>query len=315
MEHKRKIKDYLLLTVRGLAMGAADVVPGVSGGTIAFVTGIYEELINSIKSFNLEAVNVLFKKGIAPFWKHINGNFLLSVGTGIILSVLTLAKVMQELLVSAPILLWSFFFGLIIGSAVTIAQKIKKWNPTNIICSILGTIIAYYITAMSPASTPEDFWFIILCGSIAICAMILPGISGAFILLMFSKYEFVLNAISSMKFDIIVLFGIGAAGGIIAFSNVLSWLLKKWHDATTAILMGFMIGALNKVWPWKNTVETFIDRHGVEKPLIQENVMPSQFAELTGNNAQLLYAILMLIVGMVVIIGFEKLVGEKPEKN
>lgn len=307
---ERKLQDYILLVVRGLAMGAADVVPGVSGGTIAFVTGIYEELINSIKAVNIEAVKLLFTKGPLAFFKHINGMFLVSVGMGIAISVITLAKAMQELMVVAPILLWSFFFGLIIGSAITIAPKIKKWNLINVLAAIAGTIIAYFITSMTPASTPEYFWFIILCGSIAICAMILPGISGAFILLMFGKYEFILNAISSMRFDIILLFGVGAAAGLVSFANVFSWLLKKYHDTTTAILMGFMIGALNKVWPWKQTITTFIDRHGVEKPMLQQNILPSHFSELAGSDSQLGLAIVMLLVGLAVIIGFERVVRE-----
>lgn len=312
----RKLHDYILLVIRGMVMGAADVVPGVSGGTIAFVTGIYEELINTIKSLNLDAIKTLFSKGPVPFWKHINGNFLLAVVFGILLSVLTLAQAMQELMQVAPVLLWSFFFGLIIGSAISIARKIEQWGAVNIIFAILGAAIAYFITDITPAATPEAWWFILICGSIAICAMILPGVSGAFILLMFGKYEYILNALTSLKLDVILLFGAGAAAGIISFSNVLSWLLKKWKDTTTAVLMGFMIGALNKVWPWKETKETFIDRHGVEKPLIENNVLPSDFELATGNDPQMMFAIGLILTGLIIMLLFEKVIsGESRPKE
>lgn len=308
---QRKLQNYIALVFKGMAMGAADVVPGVSGGTIAFITGIYEELLNSIKSINLQAFKILFKEGIPALWKHINGNFLIAVGFGIILSVLSLAKALQELLVSAPILLWSFFFGLIIASAITVGKKITSWDIINGAALVVGIIIAFFITSATPATTPDAYWFVFLAGAIAICAMILPGISGSFILLIMGKYEFILNALTSFKIDIIAVFIAGAGIGILSFSNLLSWLLKKFHNATTAILTGFMIGSLYKVWPWKNTTEWITDRHGELKPLIQENISPFTYTELTQNDHQLWMAVLLAVVGFVIIILFDKVITEE----
>lgn len=295
-----------------MAMGAADVVPGVSGGTIAFITGIYEELIESIKSINHIAVKTLFTKGVPAAWKHINGNFLLAVGLGVMLSVVSLAKALQELLETAPILLWSFFFGIIVASAITVGKKITHWDPINGIALMIGVIVAFFITSSTPASTPEEYWFIFLSGAIAICAMILPGISGSFILLILSKYEFILNAITTFKADVIAVFAVGAGVGILSFSNVLSWLLKRFHNATTAVLTGFMIGSLYKVWPWKYTTEWFEDRHGVLKPLVQDNVLPGKYSELTLNDPQLFLSISLAIAGFLIIFLFDKVITEEP---
>lgn len=310
---KRNAKDYTLISLKGVAMGAADVVPGVSGGTIAFITGVYEELIDSIKSINLTSIKEL-KNGIPTFWKAINGNFLLALGTGILLSVFTLANVLNKLLTEQPILIWSFFFGLIVASAIFVAKKIKKWNIAIIIGLVAGTIIAYFITVISPAETPEAMWFVFISGAIAICAMILPGISGSFILLLLGKLQFMYKAISELDILSLVVFASGAGIGLLSFSNLLSWLLKKYHDFTIAILAGFMIGSLNKVWPWKETVATFFDRHGVEKPLEQVNVLPHQYAEITQANPQLLYAVLLAIFGFIIIVLFEKF-AVSTEKN
>lgn len=294
-------------------MGAADVVPGVSGGTIAFITGIYEELINSIKSINHKAVKILFTQGISKAWTHINGNFLLSVAIGVFLSVISLAKALQELLNTAPILLWSLFFGIIVASAITVGKKITKWDFVNGISLIIGIVVAFLITSSTPANTSEEYWFIFIAGAIAICAMILPGISGSFILLILSKYEFILNAITSFKLDIIAVFGVGAAVGLLSFSNVLSWLLKKFHNATTAVLTGFMIGSLYKVWPWKKTVEWFEDKNGIMKPLIEENISPFTYSEITQSDSQLVLAICLAIAGFLIIYIFDKVITEEPK--
>lgn len=299
-----------MLVLKGCAMGAADVVPGVSGGTIAFITGIYEELINSIKSIDLQALKLLLTFKLAEFWKKINGTFLLSVGGGIAISIFSLAKLMTWLLENHPIYIWSFFFGLIIISSVLVAKEIKKWDIFTIISLLAGAAAAYTITVMSPASTPNTWWFIILSGAIAICAMILPGISGAFILLLLGKYTYILTAVSNLDVGTILLFVVGAAAGIISFSHLLSWLLKNYHTLTVALLTGFMVGSLNKVWPWKHTLETYIDTHGVEQVLIETNVSPGKFAEITGSDPLIWQAIVMCVAGILLIGGIEY-IGKK----
>lgn len=313
---KRTIKDYLLITLRGIGMGAADVVPGVSGGTIAFITGIYEELINSIKSINLSAFKTLFKKGIASFWKAVNANFLLALLIGILISVVSLAKILKELLQTHPILIWSFFFGLIVASAIYVARKITAWSFGTVIAIILGAVTAFIITEITPAETTNAYWFVFVSGALAICAMILPGISGSFILLLLGKYEFILGAVSEFKVMVIAVFGVGAVVGLLSFSNLLSWLLKRFHNITVAVLSGFMIGSLNKVWPWKQNISYFTDSHGVMKPLVQKNILPASYTEITGESSQLGLAILMAVIGFVLIVLMEWLLtGTKDKKH
>lgn len=303
-------RNYPLLILRGCAMGAADVVPGVSGGTIAFITGIYEELIDSIKAVDLQAIKLLLKFKLAEFWKKINGNFLISVIAGIGISIFSLAKLMTWLLENHPIYIWSFFFGLIIASSVLVAKEIKKWNIFTVISLIIGAVVAYWITVMTPSETPDSWWFIILSGAIAICAMILPGISGAFILLLMGKYTYILGAVSAFNIGVLLLFAVGAVAGIISFSHLLSWLLKHHHTATVSLLTGFMVGSLNKVWPWKETLQTYTDSHGVEKALVESNISPVRFGELTGSDPLLWQAILMCIAGFLLIWGIET-IGRK----
>jgi len=304
---KRSIKEYLVIALKGVGMGAADVVPGVSGGTIAFITGIYEELIASIKSINIAAVRTLFKDGIISFWKAVNGTFLLILVAGILASVLSLAKVLEFILINHPILIWSFFFGLILASAVFVAKKIDRWNLQTGISMLVGAVAAFLITSISPAETTEAYWFIFLSGALAICAMILPGISGSFILLLLGKYQFILNAVNEGKIDILAVLIIGAIVGIISFANLLSWLLKRFHHITIALLAGFMIGSLNKIWPWKVTVETYTDSHGELMPLVEQNVLPGRFTEATQQDPQILFAVLLALAGIGLILLFELL--------
>lgn len=303
----RTLKDYSLITLKGIAMGAADVIPGVSGGTIAFISGIYEELLNSIKSVNLNALKLLLTGKFTDFWKTVNGNFLLSLLLGIGISIISLAKGLQYLLNHYPILVWSFFFGLVVASAIYVARTINNWNLSTIISGIAGIIIAYYITIITPAEANTTYWFIFVSGAIAICAMILPGISGSFILVLLGMYKFILEAVGNFEIAVVITFMAGAAIGIISFSNVLSWLLKKHHNLTIALLSGFMIGSLNKVWPWKEVVETFTDRHGEIKPLIEENILPATYEQITGNQAFLAGAIALAVLGFVLIFVIENI--------
>jgi putative membrane protein len=304
----RNFKDYGVLILKGMGMGASDVVPGVSGGTIAFITGIYEELIDSIKSINLDALKSLFSFRIAEFWKKINGFFLLAVFSGILISIFSLANLLEYLLIHHPVYIWSFFFGLVIASAIMILKDIEKWRPRVVITLLVGVGIAFWITTITPAQSSEMYWFIFLSGALAICAMILPGISGSFILLLLGKYQFILNAVSELKIIILLIFTAGAVTGLIAFSNFLSWLLKKFRYATIAMLAGFMIGSLNKIWPWKITIETYIDRHGAEHPLTEKNVLPE-----VSLDSDFIPAVLIAIAGFVLIFILSGLSKSKKE--
>ena len=300
-----KFSRYIVLALKGCAMGMADVVPGVSGGTIAFISGIYEELLDSIRSVDATALRLLLRFRLAEFWRHINGRFLLPVLLGIAVAIFSLARLMTYLLTNQPIAIWSFFFGLIVASALLVARQIGRWDWRTVLAFAVGAAAAWWITVATPAETPDDWWFVMLSGAIAICAMILPGISGAFILLLLGKYQYIMHAVGEFDIPVIAVFVIGAAAGIISFSHLLSWLLKHWHNVTVAVLMGFMVGSLNKVWPWKETVETYLDSHGVAQPLVQNNIAPGTFEQLTGQPSLLVQAILLGIVGFLVIYGIE----------
>lgn len=300
-----KFHQYLILTLKGCAMGMADVVPGVSGGTIAFISGIYEELIDSIKSINMQALKLLFTFRLAEFWRHINGRFLCAVLLGIAISIFSLARLMTYLLTHHTIAIRSFFFGLIVASALLVAQQVGKWNVQNVLSMLVGVVVAWWITIASPTETPDTWWFILLSGAIAICAMILPGISGAFILLLLGKYQFIMQAVGDLNIPVLLTFAVGAVAGIISFSHLLSWLLKHWHDITVTLLMGFMLGSLNKVWPWKEVTEMYVDSHGELQPLVERNVLPGRFEALTQLDAQVAEAVVLCIVGFLLIYAIE----------
>ena len=292
---ERKLQDYGLISLKGIAMGAADVVPGVSGGTIAFIVGIYEELVNSIKSINAANLQLLFTGKIAAFWKGINANFLFSLVLGIAISIFSLAKLITWLLVAYPVLVWAFFFGLVLASTWFVSKDIHKWNWKVIVSFIVGIAVAYYITVATPAETPNNLPFIFLCGAIAICAMILPGISGSFILVLLGKYFYIMEAVKTFNITIILVFVCGAFIGITSFSRVLSYALSKLHNITISMLTGFMLGSLNKVWPWKETYQ--IVSHG-QTVLMEHNVMPNQ---------TIAAAIGLMIFGFVVVYVLEKI--------
>ena len=255
-----KFSEYILTAVKGACMGAADVIPGVSGGTIAFIMGIYDKFVASLAAINAEAVKLFFTGKFKEFWKHINGSFLLSLVIGIGVSVISLATVMQTLLSDFPIQTWAFFFGLIVASSIFILRGISGWGLREILFLIGGILLGVTICTLSPTQTPDALWFIFLSGAIAICAMILPGISGSFILLILGKYQYILGAVSDLvagqniagNLLIIGVFAIGAVVGILGFSKFLHWILSRWHKQTLIILAGFIIGSLVKIWPWNN---------------------------------------------------------------
>lgn len=269
------MKSILFLYLKGAAMGAADIVPGVSGGTIALITGIYEELISSIKNINSKLFKILLKNGIKEFWSALNGNFLLVLLTGIFTSVILLAQVIVFLLVNHEFKLWGFFFGLIIASAFLILKDIQSHNIKSILLMLFGILIAATISLSSTTSFPNSDIFIFITGSIAITAMILPGISGSFILLLLSKYEFIINAIKDFDIRVILVFGLGCICGLLIFSRFLHFLFQNYKDNLLSVLSGFLIGSLIKIWPFRMVIETRIDSDGIEEAMITQPVIPT----------------------------------------
>ncbi|KGL63912.1 DUF368 domain-containing protein [Polaribacter sp. Hel1_85] len=304
----RTIKDYLVIGLKGMAMGAADVVPGVSGGTIAFISGIYEELLGSISNVKLGLFKTLKEDGLKAAWKQVNGNFLASLFIGIFVSIVSLAKAIKYLLENEPILLWSFFFGLVLASIIYIVKQISKWSFTSLFVLILGAFLAYYITTLNPlVSENSSLLFMFLAGAIAICAMILPGVSGAFILVLLGAYKPILAAVNDRDLKTIAAVGAGAIVGLLTFSKILKWLFSNYKNYTLAALTGFIIGSLNKIWPWKETLTWRTNSHGVEVPFNQQSVTPFSF----DGDAQLTMAIVLAVIGFAIILGMEKLAVHK----
>ena len=304
----RQLKDYLIISLKGIAMGAADVVPGVSGGTIAFISGIYEELISSINNVNLNTLKILRKEGFAAMWQSVNGNFLISLLIGIAVSVISLAKLIRHLLETQPVLIWAFFFGLVLASIIHVAKQITKWNPGTYILLILGAVTAYYITTLVPHTADISSLYIFFSGALAICAMILPGISGSYILLLLGMYKPVLDAIHDKDFKIIGLLGLGAIVGLLSFSRLLKWLFDHYENLTLATLTGFIIGSLNKIWPWKKVIDSEMI-NGKLKILQEKSVSPFHYE---GDN-ELILALVLAFVGSIFIVLLEKLAVKKEE--
>lgn len=300
---QRTFLDYFIITLKGIAMGAADVVPGVSGGTIAFISGIYEELLEAISSVDFGTIKLLKTEGIKSVWEKINGNFLAALLLGIAISIVSLAKLISWLLENEPVLLWSFFFGLVLASILFIGKQITKWGITTISVFILGAIVAYWITTLTPLiSENTSPIYLFFAGALAICAMILPGISGAFILVLLGAYKPVLDAIHNKDFKIIALIGAGAIVGLLTFSRVLKWLFHHYKNLTLAVLTGFVLGSLNKIWPWKETLTWRENSHGIKVPLNEQSISPFSF----DGDPQLMYSIILAIVGFLAIILLEK---------
>jgi len=314
---KRTLTNYALITLKGMAMGAADVVPGVSGGTIAFISGIYEELIETIHGLNWGFFKVLRKDGVLEAWRSYNLGFLTSLFLGVVISLLSLAKLVTWLLETHPVLVWSFFFGLVLASIFYVGKQIVRWKASVILVLVLGAIFAYYITLARPIGSPENNWFLFLAGFIAIIAMILPGISGAFILLLLGAYSGVIGTLSGLSDgvatanwdlagDSLLKLGIFATGAILGlklFSRVLNWMFSHYKDLTLALLTGFMIGALNKIWPWKEVLSYRINHKGLKVPFIEKSIFPGQYE----GDPQLTWALLLLTFGFLLIFGLERI--------
>lgn len=303
---RRSLNGYLGVLLRGFAMGSADVVPGVSGGTIAFITGIYEELLNSIRMVGQPQLwRAVLGLQVAEALRLVNFTFMITLLTGIAAAIVTLAPGIEWLMTNQPVLLWSFFLGLVLASVVTVSRKIPRWTLPLWLALIVGTIGAFWLVGLVPTQTPEVWWFLILSGALAICAMILPGISGSFILVLLSKYQFFINAVNQRDLVSISLAGIGAVVGIVSFSQVLSWLFRRYHDLTVALLTGFMLGSLRKVWPWKEVLATITDRHGDLIPTVERNILPS-FSINGAFNLEIVYALLLAIAGFAIVVILEQ---------
>lgn len=305
MENRRPI-DYLVISLKGLAMGAADVVPGVSGGTIAFISGIYEELITTINNVNLSLLKSLKTEGFKVFWKKLNGNFILALLSGIAISIISLAKFISWLMDNEPIALWSFFFGLVVASIFLMAKEIKKWDLSAISMFLIGAVAAYYITTLPPTENVEALPYLFFSGALAICAMILPGISGAFILVLLGSYKTILDALHERDLKIIITVGLGIVFGLLSFAKLLKWMFTHYKNATLAILTGFILGSLNKIWPWKEVLETKI----IDDKLIvlkDQNISPFAY----DGDPQIITGILLAIFGFSLIFILEKLAAKK----
>lgn len=328
----RSLLQYLIISLKGIAMGAADAVPGVSGGTIAFISGIYEELVGTISNVNLGLFKAWRTSGFKAFWKQANGSFLLALLTGIAVSFVSFMRLAKYLIEYHPIYIWSFFFGLIIASIIYIGKQIKKWNLSAILFLALGAILAYYITTLEALGNNDSSLFLFFAGAIAICAMILPGISGSFILVILGAYKTLSNAIHDFDLKKIALFAGGALLGIISFSKLLKWLFKKYENNTLAILTGFIIGSLNKIWPWKETISVYSKEAGKILPMseiskegtlsvfqknnanfeshkvaLEQSISPFKYAEINQGIDPLLWqSILFMVLGIAVILLLEQ---------
>lgn len=290
------LRHYLLLFAKGMAMGAADVVPGVSGGTIAFISGIYEELVDSLKSLNPRSLAVLFREGPEAFWRSINGNFLLALFSGILVSVFSLANIVHHLLDNKPLFVWSFFFGLIAASIIYILRQFRLFKPLcllSVLLGVAGGLLASFAPPMAITATPLTLF---LSGMLAICAMVLPGVSGSFILLLIGIYPLIIEAITKFQWSLLATFACGAMIGLIAFSNLLSWFLHHYRDMTLSILTGFLIGSLPVVWPWKLAEGA----DGVSRVLL----LPSSYGEVVGPPL-VAQCLLLMAAGLVLVLGLE----------
>jgi len=307
---QRTFFNYFIITLKGMAMGAADAVPGVSGGTIAFISGIYEELISSISQVNLSLLKTLKENGIKSAWEQVNGNFLLALMAGIFISFVSFMRLAKYLLEHHPILIWAFFFGLVIASILYVAKQIEKWTFLNILSALVAAFLAYYITTLPSLANNDNPFFLFIAAAIAICAMILPGISGAFILVLLGAYKTLSTAFHDFDIKNILIFVAGAVTGLLSFSKFLKWLFNNHKNTTLAILTGFIIGSLNKIWPWKETLSTRIDSKGIEIPTLQQSILPNKFTTLYQLDAQVSTALSLMAVGFFSIIILEKM-GEK----
>ncbi|MFT4879842.1 MAG: putative membrane protein [Flavobacteriales bacterium] len=299
----KTLKDYAGITLRGLAMGAADVVPGVSGGTIAFITGIYEELLATLSSIRPSLLYVWKDDGLKAAWNKANLNFLIALILGIGISVFSLAHLLDWLLINEPVLLWSFFFGLVLASVFFVGRQVSKWTAGAVISLMIGATVAWFITSLPPMKNEATNLFIFLCGMVAICAMILPGISGSFILLILGAYEMIIKAVKEFDVTKILIFGAGCVVGILSFSHLLNWMFKKHKNITIALLTGFLLGSLQKLWPWQIKLQLLHVKSTGDEVHLMGNVLPQDFI----GDPQLMMTIICFVIGFGIIFALERI--------
>ena len=298
-----RLRESISLILKGIGMGAANVIPGVSGGTIALITGIFEKLINSIKSFDLKALRLILKGNFKDFFSRVNMGFLLSVFSGIFISILTLAKILGYLFENHPVYIWAYFFGLILASVYFVGKRIEKVDIWVVITFLAGTLIAVLLSVLSPATENTRIYYLILCGIVAICSMILPGLSGSFVLILMGNYELIfIQAVNEFDMGILIPVGVGAVLGLLAFSHILSWIFKRYKDQTISLLTGFIIGSLSILWPWKNEVfqtnqfgEILLKSGGDPIVIGYEKYFPQQF------DNEVIISILLVLTGIITI--------------
>ncbi|MBP7966975.1 DUF368 domain-containing protein [Candidatus Woesebacteria bacterium] len=294
------MKKFIRLFFTGFMMGAADIVPGVSGGTIAFIFGIYEELLHTIKTVSGKTLRLALKGQFTEAIKSIPFGFGIPLGLGLGVALLSMARAISFLLVEYPAFLWSFFFGLVVASIILVRKRVIDWDMKDYLALLFTTVGSYILVGAVPVETPNTYLAIMLSGAIAICAMILPGISGSFLLVIMGKYEQILNAVVDRDIMTLAIFMIGIVIGISLFSRLLTWLFARHHDIVIAALLGFMIGSLRKIWPWKEVITTRINSHGEVVPLLEKNILPMSF---DGN---VIMCIVLAIGGMALIMMLEK---------
>lgn len=304
------MNQYFFVFIKGLAMGAADVVPGVSGGTVAFITGIYERLLTALSRVDVQLFSLLRKWQIKSAWQYLDGSFLVVLFSGVLSSILSLAKIITFLLAQYPILVWAFFFGLILASALYIIRQIPKWNASVCIAVLIGIVIAVLITSLKPADIVATPYNVFFAGAIAICAMILPGVSGSFLLLMMGLYQPILTAIKQADLVLLGCFAAGAGIGLLSFAKFLNYLLARFHNITLAFLTGFLFGSLKLVWPWKQTLTFYESRHGL-KPLEQQNVSPWLYEQITQQGSLWPQALALAVFAVVFVLGLEYFARDK----
>ena len=304
------MKNSFLLYIKGMAMGAVDVVPGFSGGTVALILGIYDRLLSSLAALP-QAILLFFRGRIRESWQACNATFLLLVILGILSSVFTLAKAISYLMDAHPVPLWSFFFGLVLVSVWLVAREVRLWRWTRLVSFLLGLGLAIWVTMAAPLQLQAEPLTLFLAGAIAISAMILPGVSGSFMLVLMGLYPVVLGAVKNLDLGILIVFSAGCLVGMMSFAKLLSWLLSYMRDLTLAFLAGVILGSLGKVWPWKQTLTWQTNRHGESYPLLQENLLPDSFALITGQDPQLIFAVSLTVLAIVLVVGIEWLASRR----
>ncbi|WP_426417366.1 DUF368 domain-containing protein [Aestuariirhabdus sp. LZHN29] len=302
-------QQRLSLFAKGMTMGAADVVPGVSGGTMALITGVYDRLLEGLSRIDGQAIGLLGRGQIAELWRYVDGTFLLTLFSGVLLSILSLARLITHLLQAYPVLVWSFFFGLILVSAFYVGRSLDRWTPAAWGMLLLGAVVAWVITVAHPLQLQADLPTLFMAGAIAVCAMILPGISGSFILLLMGLYGPVMSAIKGFDFTVLATVAGGCVVGLLSFSRVLNWLLHHYHRATMAFLCGLMLGSLNKVWPWKETLSVRINSAGETVPLLQRNLLPGQYEVTLGESGYVFESVGLMLFAVVLVLAITRLAG------